>query len=342
MSAEVETMAFFGELPWHKLGQKLDDEEAFDSLKVLAKSGLDWDVLKRPVHVLGESTDANALAAMEVPGHKALVRSTDGSILGMVSDRYAVIQNRDAFKVYDECAKAKLLRYETAISLYGGKRIVITATMPGEIKVHGDKSPIRKYLLLHTGHDGQHGCAMRRTPVRVVCRNTLDMALTGAADELHLRHTGNPAGELERVGKALAVMAQGFDLFEEKANFLARARYTDVMLDELTSKLFAQQAIDAALATPGGEAQAVVLSALAKASIEQVTSLFTTGKGHDSIRGTAWAALNAVAEFADHQRPVRGADSKQAHNRVASIFFGTAHTLKQNALDVITRQLQSA
>ena len=178
MSAEVETMMFVGrERPWHGLGTMV--EEAPDSREALIAAGLDWDVVQRPVFTQD---------GVKVPGYFANVRQQDGSILGVVTSRYKVVQNRDAF-AFTDALLGDGVRYETAGSLMGGRKTWILAKLPTRYIIQGEQ--ILPYLVFSNTHDGSGAIKIAMTPIRVVCNNTLNLALDTANRSWSIHHTGD-------------------------------------------------------------------------------------------------------------------------------------------------------
>ena len=163
MSANVESMFSVREKPWHGLGTII--QEACTSKEALHLAGLDWEVKQEPVVYKGTKT-----------GHQFNIRSSDDTVLGVVGGRYKPVQNADAFAFTDELIGGDV-RYETAGSLANGKRVWMLAKMP-DTKILDDV--VEPYLCLTNGHDGFSSMKVCMTPVRVVCQNTLNMALKGA------------------------------------------------------------------------------------------------------------------------------------------------------------------
>ena len=144
MSAEVETMMFAGrERPWHGLGTMVED--APDSREALIAAGLDWSVVQKPVFTQD---------GVPVQGYLANVRQEDGQILGVVTNRYKVVQNRDAFAFTDELL-GEGVRYETAGSLMGGRKTWILAKLPARYIIQGEQ--IMPYLVFSNTHDACQG-----------------------------------------------------------------------------------------------------------------------------------------------------------------------------------------
>lgn len=177
MSAEVESMFYVRETPWHGLGKKVT--EAPDSKEALRLAGLEWEVEQEAVYTAGGS---------QVQGYYANVRNTDRHVLGIVTDRYRVIQNREAF-AFTDALLGEGVRYETAGSLMGGRKVWMLARLPREYIIGGEH--ISPYLVFSNTHDGSGAVRVAVTPVRVVCSNTLNLALATAKRSWSMCHTGN-------------------------------------------------------------------------------------------------------------------------------------------------------
>ena len=172
MAANVETMFYTRVAPWHGLGVRV--EEALSSEEALQASGLDWNVIQRPIMT-------NAYEP--IPGYKANVRDTDNKVLGVVSDRYRVVQNAEAF-AFTDALLGEGVKYETAGSLQEGRRIWLLAKLPDRYIIEGEQ--IEPYLVFSSSHDGSGAIKVAMTPVRVVCQNTVHVGdLAAKMDEAH-------------------------------------------------------------------------------------------------------------------------------------------------------------
>ena len=177
MPANVETMFSVRETPWHGLGRIVMDAPA--SREALELAGLDWQVESRNIY--------SGTGAM-IPGYRANVRSTDDAVLGVVSDRYRIVQNEEAFQFTDDLL-GEGVTYETAGSLQGGKKVWMLARLPRKYLIAGDQ--VVPYLVIFNSHDGSSGVKVAMTPIRVVCQNTLNLALNTAKRSWTARHTEN-------------------------------------------------------------------------------------------------------------------------------------------------------
>lgn len=192
MSAEVETMFSYREIPWH--GQGIVVENAPTSEDAIRLAGLDWEVVKRGLvdEVTGEI----------IPGFVATVREKDNKVLGIVSDaRYQIVQNIDGFRFTDKIL-GDGVTYERAGSLFDGKKVWISAKLP-EMEILGDS--YAPYLIFTNSHDGTGAIRACVTPVRVVCSNTLNLALERANRSWSCNHRGNVGEALHEASKTLGL-----------------------------------------------------------------------------------------------------------------------------------------
>lgn len=311
MPAEIESMMYVKQAPWHGLGKQLPLEVT--SAEAIKHAGLDWSVHKVPMVV------ADDTGVTPVPDFYAAKRESDNRILGVVGERYRHIQNVDAFNFFDAVVGQGKAMYHTAGSLQGGKRVWILAKLPGDIIV-GNGDVTEKYLLLSNSHDGSSPLFAFFTPIRVVCQNTLNAALKDKNGRgISIRHTSSVNERMKEAENVLCAAHEHYDVFAKLAEHLVSKQFNSKQLRLLVEELF--PANDDGKSTKG---------VLDKRS--EIISLYDNGRGHDVIKGTAWAALNAVAEYADHHMNLRNDD---ADRRTFNAWFGGAAVLKQRAQDMI-------
>lgn len=281
MSANVETMFFTGrERPWHGLGTSV--EEAPDSREALILAGLDWDVIQKPIYTQD---------GVKVNGYKANVRQQDGSILGVVTDRYRVVQNRDAFAFTDELLGSGI-RYETAGSLMEGRKTWILAKLPTRYIIQGED--IIPYLVFSNTHDGSGAIKIAMTPIRVVCNNTLNLALDKANRIWSFNHTGNIELKLEEAKETLFraedYMSELGKCFEK----LTKIRLSNDAVEEYIKMLLPIED-DASVTT---EKNILKLRSDVKRRYFHAPDLKEVGKN-------GYRFINAVSDFATHAKPLR-------------------------------------
>lgn len=207
MSANVETMFYAGVKPWHQLGVKVD--EALSSQQAIKMAGLDWTVDAQPIQVVGGQV---------IDGMKANVRSSDHKVLGVVSDRYKIVQNADAF-AFTDILLGEGVKYETAGSLSSGKRVWLLAKMETS-KVCGDD--VDPYLVFTNSHDGSGAVKVAVTPIRVVCQNTLTLALSTAKRTWSTKHCGDIQGKMDDARNTLGFAASYMENLKEEADKLTQ------------------------------------------------------------------------------------------------------------------------
>lgn len=281
MSAEVETMMFVGrERPWHGLGTMV--EEAPDSREALIAAGLDWDVVQRPVFTQD---------GVKVPGYFANVRQQDGSILGVVTSRYKVVQNRDAFG-FTDALLGDGVRYETAGSLMGGRKTWILAKLPTRYIIQGEQ--ILPYLVFSNTHDGSGAIKIAMTPIRVVCNNTLNLALDTADRSWSIHHTGDIAAKLEDARETLFMAEDYMNELGKGFEDLSRKRLTDAAVDEYIKELLP-------IADDASETTEKNILRLRK----DVATRYFDAPDLQGLRKNGYRFINAVSDFATHAALIR-------------------------------------
>ena len=217
MPANVETMFSVRETPWHGLGRIVMDAPA--SREALELAGLDWQVESRNIY--------SGTGAM-IPSYRANVRSTDDAVLGVVSDRYRIVQNEEAFQFTDDLL-GEGVTYETAGSLQGGKKVWMLARLPRKYLIAGDQ--VVPYLVIFNSHDGSSGVKVAMTPIRVVCQNTLNLALNTAKRSWTARHTENVLLRVQDARETLQLDSN--KLYENIVYLEMRSRGYEVQVGKL-------------------------------------------------------------------------------------------------------------
>lgn len=224
MAANVETMFYTRQKPWHGLGTMV--MEAPDSKTALNLAGLDWSVIQK------ELTTEDGIA---VKGFKANLRDRDKQILGVVTDRYKVVQNEEAFSFTDELL-GEGVRYETAGALQNGRRTWILAKLPQRYIISGDE--ITPYLVFMNSHDGTGAIKAAMTPIRVVCQNTLNLALSTAKRSWSTNHAGDIKGKMEDARNTLLYVDRYMAELGKAIDSLNRLKLSDKQVYEYIDSLF--------------------------------------------------------------------------------------------------------
>ncbi len=280
MAADVETMFYVREKPWHGLGTSI--EEAPESKEALRLAGLDWKVKQIPIF-----TDSKTV----INGYKANVRDTDGKVLGVVTDRYKVIQNEEAFAFTDELL-GQGVRYETAGSLQDGKKIWLLARMPREYIISGER--ISPYLVFSNTHDGSGAVRVAITPIRVVCNNTLNLALNTAKRSFSMIHTGDIRGKVQEAKDTLFMAEEYMDKLSVEIENLRTQRVTDEQVEKYIEILLP-------LSDGVSDLQAKNISKLRM----DLRSRYYEAPDLKNLGKNAYRWINAVSDFATHMPPLR-------------------------------------
>ena len=293
-------------------------DKAANSADAIKLAGLDWTVEQWPVRAF--NPDDQKIEA-GCPDRVANVRTDTRAVLGIVSRGYTVFQNRDSFDFMDAIVGEKLAMYETAGSLQNGKRVWMLARLPKEFRAAGDDI-IRPYVLLTNGHDGSHGLRMIATTIRVVCQNTLNLAMRNSfgSDGLSIGHWSNLEQRVTEARRKLGIISDRFDLFNDELRQLVAIKLSGKKLDGYFDKLLPKAETEF-----GKKTRDAVL-------VKFHENLQNERNAMRVIKGTAWAAYNAVSEFADHQRRFIGKTQDQKDsNQLNSIWFGASNKMKQEA-----------
>ena len=307
-----------GEPAWHKLGRTI--EKAASSAEAIGLAGLDWRVEQWPVRAFDPDHPATEAA---MPDTVANVRADTKAVLGVVGKRYRVFQNHEAFDFMDGLVGDKLAMYETAGSLHGGKRVWMMARIPKEYRAGADDL-IKPYVLLTNTHDGSQALRMIPTTVRVVCQNTLNLALREAGVEgLTISHHPRLESRIQEARAKLGIIAARFDRFDDELHAMLAK---DLNAAEVGVYFRGLSGADLPYAT---ERQRKSRNEV----LGQMLGNFDNDRnGMAGVKHTAWAAYNAVSEWADHQRKYRGASPADKLDRqLDSVWFGQSHQLKQAA-----------
>ncbi|WP_370792737.1 DUF932 domain-containing protein [Blautia sp.] len=280
MAANIETMFYVRETPWHGLGTRVLTAPA--SKEALEVAGLNWKVIQEPVY-----TEANEL----IEGYKANVRDNDRKVLGVVTNRYKVIQNEEAFSFTDSLL-GEGVRYETAGSLQGGKKVWLLARMPQDYIITGER--ISPYLVFSNTHDGSGAIKVALTPIRVVCNNTLNLALSSAKRSWSMIHTGDIQGKLEEAKDTLFKAESYMDELGKEIEDLRMKRMSD------------QQVLDyIEILLPLDEN----MTAQQKKNIirlqEDMKMRYFDAPDLKGVGKNAYRFINAVSDFATHAAPLR-------------------------------------
>lgn len=304
---------------WREMSTKI--EHSSKAQEAMKEAGLDYEVGSKGLFVWADRAGGKSLPIGE---KVATYRKDTGEPLGVVGESYKIIQNKDAFSFFDTIIENRQADYTSAGTFDGGRRVFLQAKLPKDIIIKGDV--VEKYLLIVNSHNGSTPLKMLWTPIRVVCQNTLAMAMRGGESEFVIRHSGNVVNKISLANESLLNAMKYFNHFELVATSLA-----DRMMTEAEVKKYFNLV---AFKNEGKETDSTQL----KNKRDLLFTLFERGKGQEqkAIRHTAWAAYNAVTEYVDHHHTVK--NSKDNPNkRLENIWLGSGALAKREAFDDIIK-----
>lgn len=280
MAANVETMFSVRVTPWHGLGEII--QEAPTSDDAIRIAGLDWRVIQSEL-ICKENGQV-------IDGFKVNIRDTDKKTLGIVTDRYKIVQNSEAFAFTDDLL-GEGVRYETAGSLASGRRVWMLAKL--EDRIITDEL-IEPYLVFTNSHDGTGAVRVAITPVRVVCQNTLNLALQKAERQWSCAHKGDIQGKLEEARHTLLNANRYMDELEEDFGELKLIGLTDDKVKAYTEMLLPIDAAD----TPRKILNIQNMR-------DELMYRYLEAPDLAPIEKSAYRFVNAVSDFATHRIPGR-------------------------------------
>jgi phage/plasmid-like protein (TIGR03299 family) len=286
--------------PWHGLGAVLDQPPASVS-EAIEASGLGWGVAKEPIALdRGEDWQLDARRYRPIEGNYATVRQDTGDVLGIVGERYRIVQNHEAFAFIDQLLGSDI-HFETAGSLHGGRRVWVLATLPEHVEVGGDA--VRPYVLLMNSHDGSTAVIAATTPIRVVCQNTLNWGLQNARQKFSIRHTEAVTQRVHEARRVLELSINYYEQFKRFGDELASEPCTERQLRTVLDQLYPNGAGDTASSRTRRSRQQTK---------DRIAELFLEGTTQGNAPGSKWAAVNAIVEYGDWLRPLRSSGQRFA------------------------------
>ena len=294
---------------WHRLGTV--KEGVLTAHDCLTHGGLDFEVATQPAYF-----DFNGeRVAME--GKFATYRTDNGVYLGCVGNKYKVVQNRDAFKFFDAITGGEEAIYETAGALGKGERIFISAKMPNYIKIDGTNDVTEFYVLFTSSHDGNSSIKAMVTPVRVVCANTLRMALDNTVSSVNIRHTASAEQNLAQAHKILGITNLYAQEMDEMMNHMNTIKVSDAQAMEVIAQLF-----------PVAEGKELSTKTLNLR--DSMFEAYQTGTGQAGILGTGYGLIQGVTYYTSHEK-----DYKDDSMKLTSLLEGQATKFVTQAKDLI-------
>lgn len=329
MAHQIETHAgqaaavFAHTDPWHRLGTVVRDR-AFTAEEAMRLGHLGgWDVRKAPLSTT--EITADGVTTLPVPGQHATVRTNpftgQREALGVVGDAYTPLQNEAHAAFLNTLADESGAVFETAGSLRGGRQVFITMRLPDTLRI-GGADDVEAHLAALNSHDGSSAFRILLTPIRVVCANTQAAALANHRASIAIRHTRKASGAVQAAREALGLTFAYTHAFQTEADRMIQTTLTDAAFDALITDVFG------APAAPDAPARTRTADTRRRTHLRD---LYHHAPTQAPVRGTAWAAYQAITEYIDHHAPVRTRGDK-AHARATRLLTSEAPTrLKERA-----------
>lgn len=304
-----------GQKAWHGLGQYVD--KAMTAQEAIELAHLNYEV--KPFDLYAADYDG---PMKQVPNHVGLLRTDTMDVLGVVSKSYGIIQNSECFSFLDSLIDKEEAVYETAGALGKGERIFLTAKLPDDIVINGDK--IEQYFLLTSGHGNGYGLSAMLTPVRVVCNNTLNAALRDNTNKIMIRHTKNAAENIREAARLMGLASKYSIEMSQTYEAMANKKISDQQLLDYITNVVLKGNIDK-------EAH--------KRTTEKIEQIFEFAVSHetqmtDATKGTLFGAFNSITGnigwLKDHKNP---------EQRMKDTFFGNGALQTQRAFDLAVSML---
>ena len=310
MAHLVENMAFVGQTPWHGLGNKLEEDQPLEVW--LKQAGMDWNINETEVLFKAEGPGFNIQSNRDA---KVLYRSDSLEALSVVSNRYKVVQPREVLEFYRDLVDVGGFKLESAGVLKGGRKLWALARTGQETLLKGGDR-VKGYLLLATACDGTLATTAQFTSVRVVCNNTLQMAVGDSNGAIKVPHS--TTFDSIQVKQSLGLGMSSWDAFMVSIKALSERKVHRIeAMNYLVDVL--------------GDPEIPLANQSNEKAISTTLGLFNgKGKGSDlaAANDTAWGLLNAVTEFVDHHKTARSTD-----NRLNSAWFGQGAAIKEKAFE---------
>jgi phage/plasmid-like protein (TIGR03299 family) len=317
------------EIPWHGLGKIVNNR--MTSKECIEEALMDYHVEKGKVYV--KYTDPiNKIAGVEVPDRYCTYRTDTGEPFSTVGSTYEIVQNIEAFNFFDSIVGERRAIYETAGALGKGETIFITAKLPDHMLI-GGKDTIDQYLLFTMSHDGTGSIVAKFTPIRVVCNNTLSIALSSGKSIFRIRHSSQSRNKLQEASNLLAITYKLSKKTEDLLNHLTTIKITDEVAEKYVLDLMLNKEEMAKLtaADISWKADREIISTRKKNVITQILTYRETGAGQDMeiCKGTAYGIYNTINGYLQNVKSYTNDETK-----FKSLTGGVDEALNHKALQL--------
>ena len=312
------SMAYVGETPWHGLGKRVPADVSPEQM--LDAAGLNWDVEKVPMFY---NTDNGPVLTKS----RALIRSTDKKLLTVINDSWNPVQNREAFEFFNDFVSAGDMEMHTAGSLRDGKMVWAMAQIKDSFELFGGDK-VEGYLLFSNPHEFGRSIDIRFTPVRVVCNNTLTLALDEHAKHaVKVNHRSQFDGD--RVKETLGIAKDRLARYKEQAQFLGQKKYKKESIIEYFNRVFPSMTKDEF------KKQEITKAPISRQA-EEAMAVLHTQPGARFAEGSWWQAFNTVTYMADHKM------GRSQDSRLSSSWYGLNRAKKEKALELALEYAEAA
>lgn len=302
---ENDNLLVVGQRAWHGMGTVLDNPPtSADAIRI---AHLDWQVEQKPIYAEG---------GVLIPNYFANVRTDTNESLGIVTNKYKICQNTEAFDFVDDIMGQKDIpvKYESCGSLFNGRKIWLLARLEDRM-VLGDKTEC--YMCFENSHDGKGAIKIFGTSVRVVCNNTLQLAVSGATRMWSAKHYGNIELRKREAIETLGLANDYFNRIDGRAEELYVIRPNwDMFLDKLLP-------IDSSKSERVQSNTILVRNSISK--------IYTEKDDLQNFKGTGWGMYNAVADYVSNADPLRNAPTWK-ENKMQQHMIGEVSLLKKAEL----------
>ena len=300
---------------WHAIGK--DVQECTDMAQVLRKSGLDYTVEKRPIWTYPDVEDSGE--RMIIPNRFITTRKEDGHTYDVVSDKFEIVQNAEAFDFVNYMGDE--IQFEKAGETASGM-VYIIAKLP-DVDILGDK--FTPHVIFRNGFSGKVKITAAVAPLRLVCQNQFNFAFKNAQNTISIRHVQNAEAKLQEARDTLKLSADYMAELTRTAEHFAAIKMTPERIERVTNILFPM---------PEG----VEMNAFKKATLENARNRFLLAheaKDNANFRGTAWGLINAYTDFITHKEPAKTKTGVNLESRFVNTTFKVNMNPIMTAIDMV-------
>lgn len=324
MSAGIETMAYFGETPWHNLGVSVKTDDQLNWKVFAEKAKLDWEVQLNPVYERINYEHGSTIR--NISDKFSVMRKHDEKHLGVVGAQYAPIQNSELFEFFDPFVQNGLARYHTAGSLHGGKGVWVLAQI-GNLQEVVDGDMVGQFMLMSSSHNGSHALRVTPTTIRVVCANTNGLAVSNAQGMktlLHIKHTKTAQIKIAQLQEIIKPSIHDFNETIKVFRTMSSLQTWDPhwFLEKLWPTKNLQDKVNS-----NGVNNSRKQKYREKIK-NNIIDIYNVG-GMGGLSKSRYSLFNAITQYMDHEH------GRTADSRMNSAWFGNNAQIKATALKML-------